>query len=76
MQTAHDSKSAVLNLEPTTGAIIAGSTMHQELNTLSYFTAGVKRPLCAILGGNRLDERIKLIDSLIDRVGKMPCKEV
>lgn len=67
-QAVLDAHSPLGHLQPRSGMIVAGPSLHHDLNALSYFTAGVKRPLCAIIGGSRLDEKIKMIDSVIDRV--------
>jgi hypothetical protein len=66
-----DANSPWVDFHPSAEQVLAGITLHNELNTISYFMERVQGPRLAIIGGDRLDERLKAVDSLIDMVSQV-----
>lgn len=58
------------DLSPLTPKV-AGLTLHRDSNACHRLLNGQKRPLLAILGGNRIQDRIRMLDTLIDEVSVM-----
>ncbi len=48
-----------------------GRLMEQEIAALNYVMQQPKRPLCAIMGGAKVSDKIVLISSLLERVDKI-----
>ena len=61
---AHASISGVASLLPS----YAGYLMAKEVDTITGMLETPKRPFVAILGGSKVSDKIKIIDSLIDKV--------
>ncbi|MDO5117227.1 MAG: phosphoglycerate kinase [Eggerthellaceae bacterium] len=60
---AHASISGVAELLPS----YAGYLMAKEVDTITGMLDNPKRPFVAILGGSKVSDKIKIIDSLIDK---------
>lgn len=60
---AHASTSGVANILPS----YAGLLMQEEVETLQSILDSPKRPFVAILGGSKVSDKIKVIDSLIEK---------
>lgn len=60
---AHASTAGVAELLPS----YAGYLMLNEVETLSSMMDDPKRPFVAILGGSKVSDKIKIIDSLLDK---------
>lgn len=60
---AHASTAGVADYLPA----YAGYLMQNEVNTLSSMMDDPKRPFVAILGGSKVSDKIKIIDSLLDK---------
>lgn len=60
---AHASTAGVADYLPA----YAGYLMLNEVNTLSSMMDDPKRPFVAILGGSKVSDKIKIIDSLLDK---------
>jgi len=60
---AHSSTEAVAHLMPA----VAGLLMEKELNYLSTALESPKRPFIAILGGAKVSDKIKVIESLLSK---------
>ncbi len=60
---AHASTAGVAKLLPA----YAGYLMEKEVNTLKGMLDDPKRPFCAILGGSKVSDKIKVIDALMDK---------
>ncbi|MSR45641.1 MAG: phosphoglycerate kinase [Planctomycetes bacterium] len=46
----------------------AGRLMEAELEALARLVADIKRPFVAVLGGAKVSDKIKVVDSLLDKV--------
>ncbi len=53
------------------GPAVAGMLVEKEIKYLHEAVADPKRPFVAILGGAKVSDKIKLIDSLLDKVDKI-----
>lgn len=60
---AHASTAGVAALLPA----YAGYLMEKEVSTLTGMLDDPKRPFCAILGGSKVSDKIKVIDALMDK---------
>lgn len=60
---AHASTAGVAALLPA----YAGYLMQREVGTLTGMLENPKRPFCAILGGSKVSDKIKVIDALMDK---------
>ena len=60
---AHASTAGVAKLLPA----YAGYLMEKEVGTLKGMLDDPKRPFCAILGGSKVSDKIKVIDALMDK---------
>lgn len=52
--------------------VVGGPLLHCELNHLSFYLERALTPRLAILGGNHIFERLRMIDVLIDTVRRTP----
>jgi hypothetical protein len=52
--------------------VVGGPLLHCELNHLSFYLERALTPRLAILGGNHIFERLRMIDVLIDTVRRPP----
>ena len=64
---AHSSTEAVAHLMPA----VAGLLMEKELQYLATALDDPKRPLYAILGGSKVSDKIKVIESLLSKADKV-----
>jgi len=64
---AHSSTEAVAHLMPA----VAGLLMEKELDYLATALENPKRPLVAILGGAKVSDKIKVIESLLAKADKL-----
>ncbi len=64
---AHSSTEAVAHLIPS----VAGLLMEKELQYLATALDDPKRPLYAILGGSKVSDKIKVIESLLRKADKV-----
>jgi 3-phosphoglycerate kinase len=64
---AHASVTGVPSLLPPK-ARAAGRLMEKELAALASLKANVRRPFVAVLGGAKVSDKIKVVDSLLDQV--------
>ncbi len=64
---AHASVTGVPSLLPV-NARAAGKLMEAELAALEKLLAKIERPFVAVLGGAKVSDKIKVVDSLLDRV--------
>ncbi len=64
---AHSSTEAIAHLLPA----VAGLLMEKELNYLATALDEPKRPLVAILGGAKVSDKIKVIESLLSKADKV-----
>ena len=64
---AHSSTEAVAHLMPA----VAGLLMEKELDYLATALEQPKRPLIAILGGAKVSDKIKVIESLLSKADKV-----
>lgn len=60
---AHASTAGVAALLPS----YAGYLMQKEVDTLTFMMDNPRRPFVAILGGSKVSDKIKVIDSLLDK---------
>jgi len=65
---AHASTAGIAAHLPTR---VAGLLMQKELAFLGEKTANPDRPFCVILGGAKVSDKIKVIDSLLDKANSM-----
>jgi 3-phosphoglycerate kinase len=64
---AHASVTGVACLLPPTSRA-AGRLMELELAALDRLLASIERPFVAVLGGAKVSDKIKVVDSLLDKV--------
>jgi phosphoglycerate kinase len=64
---AHSSTEAVAKLMPA----VAGLLMEKELDYLATALESPKRPMVAILGGAKVSDKIKVIESLLSKADKL-----
>ena len=64
---AHASTTAIATLLPS----YAGFLLAREVETLTAMLASPKRPFIAILGGSKVSDKLKVIDTLLDTVDSL-----
>ena len=60
-----------LVVEVAGGPAVAGFLVEKEIKYLAEAVANPARPFTAILGGAKVSDKIKVLDSLMERVDKM-----
>jgi 3-phosphoglycerate kinase len=66
-----DKRRCFADLEPSTGLVVPGVTLQEEMSWYQRTIDDPIRPLLAVVGGSGLTSKLKLIDSLLDVVDEM-----
>lgn len=69
--SAHRAHASTAGIAAHLPVRVAGLLMQKELAFLGEKTANPDRPFCVILGGAKVSDKIKVIDSLLDKADSM-----
>jgi 3-phosphoglycerate kinase len=69
--SAHRAHASTAGIAAHLPVRVAGLLMQKELAFLGEKTANPERPFCVILGGAKVSDKIKVIDSLLDKADAM-----
>jgi phosphoglycerate kinase len=69
--TAHRAHASTVGVPHLLPIRLAGFLMHKELTFLGEETANPERPFVVILGGSKVSDKIKIIETLLDRADIM-----
>ena len=69
--TAHRDAATITGIPKVLGHGVAGYLMKKEIDSFTRALTSPSRPMCAIVGGSKVSDKIKVLDNLVTKVNKL-----
>eukprot|EP01064_Diplonema_japonicum_P036843 TRINITY_DN844_c0_g1_i2.p1 TRINITY_DN844_c0_g1~~TRINITY_DN844_c0_g1_i2.p1 ORF type:complete len:604 (+),score=191.22 TRINITY_DN844_c0_g1_i2:59-1813(+) len=69
--TAHRDSASMTGIPKVLGHGVAGYLMKKEIDSFARALTNPSRPMCAIVGGSKVSDKIKVLENLVTKVNKL-----